>query len=77
MKSCRKSLSAVTSYLMPILQIEYQLSLSLRNEAKHQSKRCKFSTKVLYCLKIRDLVITDTGVNEKYTMKQEVKCCWA
>ncbi|KRY25596.1 hypothetical protein T03_4631 [Trichinella britovi] len=45
MKSCRKSLSAVTSYLLPILQIEYKLSLSLRNEAKHQSKRCKFSTK--------------------------------
>ncbi|KRY44340.1 hypothetical protein T03_16257 [Trichinella britovi] len=27
---------------------------------------------VLYCLKIRALVITDTGVNEKYTMKQKL-----
>ncbi|KRX49902.1 hypothetical protein T05_6939 [Trichinella murrelli] len=38
---------------------------------------CTSDLRVLYCLKIRDLLITDTGVNEKYTMKQEVKCCWA
>ncbi|KRX30894.1 hypothetical protein T06_1796 [Trichinella sp. T6] len=24
-----------------------------------------------------DSVITNTGVSEKYIMKQEVKCCWA
>ncbi|XP_003369027.1 conserved hypothetical protein [Trichinella spiralis] len=24
-----------------------------------------------------DSIITNTGVNKKYTMKQEVKCCWA
>ncbi|KRY25367.1 hypothetical protein T03_12761 [Trichinella britovi] len=45
MKSCRKSLSAVISYLLPILQISYNPSISLRKEAKHQSICCKFSTK--------------------------------
>ncbi|KRY10827.1 hypothetical protein T03_15289, partial [Trichinella britovi] len=38
------SLSAVISYLLPILQISYNPTISLRKEAKHQSKRCKFST---------------------------------